>query len=86
MADPIVTAAAEAVEDIAIRRIGRDLGTVHRDEIVAAGLVVAIRALADFVDNGPTFPLPPSVIAALIRERADLIASDFGLDEVMDRG
>lgn len=75
--DPIVRAAAEAVEEAAIMRIGRDLGTIHRDEIVAAGVVVTMRMLADFVDNGPTFPMPPSVLSALIRERADLIERDF---------
>jgi hypothetical protein len=26
---------------------------------------------AGLVDHGPTFPLPPSVISALLRERAD---------------
>lgn len=31
----------------------------------------ALRDAADLVDRGPTFPLPPSVISALLRERAD---------------
>lgn len=74
--DPILTAAAEAIEDAAIMCIGRDLGTVHRNEIVAAGVVVTMRMLADVVDNGPTFPMPPSVLSALLRERADLIEKD----------
>lgn len=39
--DPLVTAAAEAIEDAAIPLIGRDLGTVHRDTIVAAGVAAA---------------------------------------------
>ena len=30
-----------------------------------------LRAFADFIDRGPTFPLPPSVFSALVRERAD---------------
>lgn len=69
--DPLVTAAAEAIEDAAITRIGRDLGTVHRDTIVAAGVAAALRGMADIIDRGPTFPPSPSVISALVRERAD---------------
>ncbi|RKN38466.1 hypothetical protein [Micromonospora endolithica] len=30
-----------------------------------------LRDFADFLDRGPTFPLPPSVFSALARERAD---------------
>ena len=33
--------------------------------------VTALRDMADQIDRGPTFSLPPSVIAALVRERAD---------------
>lgn len=40
--DEMVTAAAEAIEDEAIRRIGRDLGTIHRDNIVRAGLAAVL--------------------------------------------
>jgi hypothetical protein len=40
----------------------------------ALGHVAAwLRELADEIDRGPTFPLPPSVISALVRERADAI-------------
>ena len=70
MTDPLLTAAAEATEHIAVR-LGRDLGTIHRDAIVAAGVVVALRGIADLIDNGPTFAMPPSIISALVRERAD---------------
>jgi hypothetical protein len=35
--------------------------------VLAAGL----RVMADEVDNGFAAPLPPSIIATLIRERAD---------------
>lgn len=35
----------------------------------------ALRSAADLVDRGPTFPLPPSVISALLRERADDLAA-----------
>jgi hypothetical protein len=73
----MLKAVGEAIEEVAIQRIGRDLGTLHRDEIVAAGVAAALRVMADEVDRGPTFPLPPSVISALIRERAEgLVASD----------
>jgi hypothetical protein len=67
----MITAAGEAIEAVAIRRIGRDLGTIHRDEIVGAGVAAALRVMADEIDRGPSFPLPPSVISALVRERAD---------------
>lgn len=39
--DEAVRLAAEAIEDEAIRHIGRDLGTIHRDDIVRAGLTAA---------------------------------------------
>lgn len=71
----MITNAAEAIEEVAIRRIGRDLGTIHRNEIVAAGVAAALRVMADEIDRGPTFPLPPSVISALVRERADGLES-----------
>ncbi len=31
----------------------------------------ALREAADLIDRGPTFPMPPSVLSALLRERAD---------------
>lgn len=34
-------------------------------------VAAALRVMADEIDRGPTFPLPPSVISALVRERAD---------------
>jgi hypothetical protein len=37
--------------------------------------VEALRDAADEVDSGPTFPLPPSVVSALLRERADSLAA-----------
>lgn len=74
--DPMITAAAEAIEDAMVPRIGRDLGTIHRDPIVAACAAAALRVMADEIDRGPTFPLPPSVISALVRERADRIARE----------
>lgn len=75
MADPMITAAAEAIEDVMIRRLGRDLGTIHRDEIVSAALAAGLRVMADEIDRGPMFPLPPSVISALVRERAGALLS-----------
>lgn len=44
-----VTAAAEAIEDAAIPRIGRDLGTIHRDDIVAAGLRAALPLIVESI-------------------------------------
>lgn len=42
----------------------------------AAPLIAAqaLRDAADLVDRGPTFRMPPSVISALLRERADDLA------------
>lgn len=40
--DEAVTVAAEAIEDEAMRALGRDLGTLHRDDIVRAGLAAAL--------------------------------------------
>ncbi len=42
-----VRLAAEAIEDEAVRRLGRDLGTVHRDEIVRAGLTSAYQQFVE---------------------------------------
>jgi hypothetical protein len=72
--DPAVTAAAEAIEEVAIRRIGRDLGTIHRDEIVGAGVAAALRVIADYLDVGGPAPILPRVYSALLRDRADDIA------------
>jgi hypothetical protein len=56
------------------REIARDDMTAAAPILLAAGAVDALRDMADRIDRGPTFPLPPSVISALIRERADEIA------------
>lgn len=37
----------------------------------AGGVAVAVlEAAAEHIDKGPTFPLPPSVVSELVRERA----------------
>lgn len=40
--DEMVTAAAEVAEDEMVRRLGRDLGTLHRDDIIRAALKAAL--------------------------------------------
>jgi hypothetical protein len=40
------------------------------DEVSPFIAADALDDMADRIDNGPTFPLPPSVISALVRERA----------------
>lgn len=44
--DEMVTAAAEVIEEECVRRRGHDLGTIHRDDIVRAGLA-AVLALVE---------------------------------------
>jgi hypothetical protein len=41
-----------------------------------AGAIQALREAADHVDRGPTFPMPPSIISALLREQADDYAQE----------
>lgn len=73
MSDPILDAARTAAFDAA-GRAGEVFGP--SDAVVAAGVVAALRGMADLVDSGPTFPMPPSIISALIRERADQIEAE----------
>jgi hypothetical protein len=54
----------------------------NNDAVNAIGRAIAdaLDDMAARIDNGPTFPLPPSVISELVRERAaDLRV--HGLDE-----
>ncbi len=72
MADAMITAAAEAVWPEL--KSGVQDQYEEPDNIrrwVAAGVAAALRVMADEIDRGPTFALPPSVISALVRERAD---------------
>lgn len=43
--DEAVRLAAEAIEDASMRMLGRDLGTLHRDEIVRDGIAAAYPAI-----------------------------------------
>ena len=46
------------------------------DEAIAAGLAAVLDLMADEIDRGPTFPMPPNIISELVRERAaDIKAS-----------
>ena len=45
--DEMVQAAAEVAEDEMIRRLGRDLGTIHRNDIVRAILAAGF----DFIER-----------------------------------
>jgi hypothetical protein len=62
----------------------RELSSGAQDQFenaAAFGAVVAaaLDAMAEVIDRGPTFSLPPSVISALVRERAaDLRAAADG--------
>lgn len=71
-ADPMITAAVEA--------LWPHLPSEVQDSCyepaaitswVAAAAAAALRVMADEIDRGPTTFLPPSVISALVRERAD---------------
>lgn len=61
-------------------------GCAH-SAVTAIGRAIAegLEDMADAIDKGPTFPLPPSVISALVRERAaDLRAT--GLPSTEEAG
>jgi hypothetical protein len=51
----------------------------------ALGIAAVIDLLADDVDSGPTFPVPPGVISALLREKAEDLRQDFGPAARVDR-
>lgn len=78
MADPLVAAATEALWRLLPSEVqdGYDLSDVGQwmADVVAA----ALRGIADEIDRGPTFPMPPTVISALIRERADTLEASRG--------
>ena len=40
------------------------------DRMLRAYGAALLRDMADRIDRGPSFPLPPSVFSALVRERA----------------
>jgi hypothetical protein len=65
MADPMITAHHFACQAVL------DQAAATQDDVIAAGIAAALRVMADEIDRGPTFPLPPSVISALVRERAE---------------
>lgn len=45
----------------------------------AMGIAAVLEAVADDIDRGPTFPIPPSVVSALVREKAaDVVAAVGG--------
>lgn len=45
--EAVVRPAAEAMEDAAFKYLGRDLGTIHRDDIAAAALSALAEAVRD---------------------------------------
>lgn len=44
-----VRPAAEAMEEVALLLTGRDLGTIHRDEVAAAAVAAAYPVIAAYV-------------------------------------
>jgi len=78
VADPMITAAAEALWPRLPGEVqdGYELADTHA--WAAAVAAAALRVMADEIDRGPTFPLPPTVISALVRERADALEADRG--------
>lgn len=51
----------------------------------ALGIAAVIDLLAGDVDAGPTFPVPPEIISALLREKAEDLRQDFGPAAGVDR-
>lgn len=44
----------------------------------ALGIAAVLDLVADDIDRGPTFPIPPSVISALLREKAQGLVDAVG--------
>lgn len=44
----------------------------------ALGIAAVLELLADDIDRGPTFPISPSVISALVREKAQDLVQAVG--------
>ena len=65
----LVTQVAEAIEDEAVRWLGRDLGTVHRDEIVRAGLLRALPMIVAAVRAEERQPEGGAALIAAERQR-----------------
>jgi len=59
----------------------RALMTAVAAEVAPLIAAQVLRDAADLVDRGPTFPLSPSIISALLRERADDHAPGRSLTE-----
>ena len=61
--DEIVTAAAEVAEDEMMRHLGRDLGTIHRNDIIRAILTAGLTIVERDYDVTPKLlhvrPTPP---------------------------
>ena len=76
MTDRMVTEVGEVLEDEAMRRVGRDLGTMPRAARAAAGAAAALRVIADEIDQ--MTPGERDALSQLVRERA------AGLQAVVD--
>ncbi|MEU0081385.1 hypothetical protein ABZY58_26085 [Micromonospora tulbaghiae] len=66
MADPDLAALAAARE-----WAERHVHPQPDDRMLRTYGAALLRDFADLIDRGPTFPLPPSVLSAMARERAD---------------
>lgn len=81
--DKAVSIAAEAMEDEAMRLLGRDLGTLHRNDIARAALEAAVPYLtADTETVAAKWELNCKVAQA---ERDELIRERDRLREEIDR-
>lgn len=73
MADPLVATATEALWRLLPSEVQDDYDLSDVGQWMADVVAAALRGMADEIDRGPAFPLPPTVISALIRERADTL-------------
>jgi hypothetical protein len=62
VSEEAVEAAARAIEDQALVSLGRDLGTIHRNEIVRAGLQAATPQIV--ADNAERIPAALRVLVS----------------------
>lgn len=74
---PWLTEHVDEQRDVAAHDAVTTYRTTVQPHIVGAAEVKAWRDAANKIDAGPTFPLLPSIISALLREHADALEAHY---------